>query len=89
MTKEEFISVLKSENPSNELKETCLQYFVENYPVEIEHIVTTPIGKLRTGTKFWTALPDYKVKDDPIAMNKLEENFNKLVARIVEIENFK
>lgn len=88
MNKEEFISTLKSENPVQEQKlETC-QYFVENYPVLINEVINTPIGSFQTGRKIWTSLPDYQVKNDKKAMDKLEENYNKLVERIKEIEEY-
>ena len=86
MNKEEFISTLKSENPSNDLKLDCLQYFVDNYPVQID--VKHPFFETVVG-KTLTSLQDYQVKNDKLAMGKLEENYNKLVARVIEIENFK
>lgn len=88
-SKEEFISTLKSSNPSNDLKQECLQYFVENFPVFIKQVIDTPIGRIDTGQGFWTSLPNYKVKDDKIAMSKLEENYQKIVKRVDELETFK
>lgn len=85
MNKEEFISTLKSENPSNDLKLDCLQYFVENYPVQID--VKHPFFGTVVG-KTWTSLEGYQVKNDKKAMDKLEENYNKLVERIKEIEEY-
>lgn len=85
MLKEEFISTLKSENPSNDLKQECLQYFVENFPVQID--VKHPFFKTVVG-KTWTFLEGYQVKEDKIAMGKLEENYQKLVGRINELETF-
>ena len=85
MNKEEFISTLKSENPSNDLKLDCLQYFVDNYPVQID--VKHPIFNVVVG-KTLTSLQGYQVKNDKKAMNKLEENYNKLVERIKEIEEY-
>lgn len=88
-SKEEFISTLKSSNPSNDLKLECLQYFIDNYPIFLEQVISTPFGKINTGQGFWTALPDYKVKNDKIAMSKLEENYQKVVKRVDELETFK
>jgi hypothetical protein len=85
-SKEEFISTLKSTDPSSDLKQECLQYFVENYPVQIN--VRHPFFGTVVG-KTWTSLEGYQVKNDKKAMDKLEENYNKLVERIVEIETFK
>ena len=85
MNKEEFISTLKSENPPNDLKLDCLQYFVENYPVQIN--VKHPFFGTVVG-KTWTSLEGYQVKNDKKAMDKLEENYNKLVERIKEIEDY-
>ena len=85
MNKEEFISTLKSTNPSNDLKQECLQYFVENYPVQID--VKHPFFGTVVG-KTWTSLEGYQVKNDKKAMDKLEENYNKLVERIKEIEEY-
>jgi hypothetical protein len=84
-TKEEFISTLKAPNPSNDLKQECLQYFVENYPVQIN--VRHPFFGTVVG-KTWTSLEGYQVKNDKKAMDKLEENYNKLVERIKEIEEY-
>jgi hypothetical protein len=86
MNREEFISTLKSTDPSNGLKQECLQYFVDNYPVQIN--VRHPFFGTVAG-KTWTSLEGYQVKNDKKAMDKLEENYNKLVERIVEIETFK
>ena len=86
MNKEEFISTLKSENPANDSKLDCLQYFVDNYPVQID--VRHPIFNVVVG-KTLTSLQGYQVKNDKKAMDKLDENYNKLVARVIEIENFK
>lgn len=86
MNKEEFISTLKSENPANDSKLDCLQYFIDNYPVQIKssfNLFTMQVGYT------WTSLPDYKVKDDTIAMKNLDVNFNKLQQRLEEITNFK
>lgn len=85
MNKEEFISTLKSENPANDSKLDCLQYFVDNYPVQID--VRHPIFNVVVG-KTLTSLQDYQVKNDKKAMDKLEENYNKLVERIKEIEEY-
>ena len=85
MNKEEFISTLKLENPTNELKEACLQYFVDNYPVQID--VRHPIFNVVVGRTL-TSLQDYQVKNDKKAMDKLEENYNKLVERIKEVEEY-
>jgi hypothetical protein len=85
MNKEEFISTLKSTNPSNGLKQECLQYFVDNYPVQIN--VRHPFFGTVAG-KTWTSLEGYQVKNDKKAMDKLEENYNKLVERIKEIEEY-
>ena len=86
MDRIEFMSTLKSENPTNDSKLECLQYFVENYPVQID--VKHPFFGTVVG-KTLTSLQDYQVKNDKKAMDKLEENYNKLVARVIEIENFK
>ena len=85
MQREEFISTLKSGNPANDLKLDCLQYFVDNYPVQID--VRHPIFNVVVG-KTLTSLQDYQVKNDKKAMDKLEENYNKLVERIKEIEEY-
>lgn len=85
MNKETFIETLKSTNPSNGLKQECLQYFVENYPVQIN--VRHPFFGTVAG-KTWTSLEGYQVKNDKKAMDKLEENYNKLVERIKEIEEY-
>jgi hypothetical protein len=85
MNREEFISTLKSTDPSNGLKQECLQYFVENYPVQIN--VRHPFFGTVVG-KTWTSLEGYQVKNDKKAMGKLEENYNKLVERIKEIEEY-
>jgi hypothetical protein len=85
MNREEFISTLKSTDPSNGLKQECLQYFVENYPVQIN--VRHPFFGTVVG-KTWTSLEGYHVKNDKKAMDKLEENYNKLVERIKEIEEY-
>ena len=85
MNKEEFISTLKSTNPSNDLKQECLQYFVDNYPVQIN--VRHPFFGTVAG-KTWTSLEGYQVKNDKKAIDKLEENYNKLVERIKEIEDY-
>ena len=85
MNKEEFISTLKSENPANDLKLDCLQYFVDNYPVQID--VKHPIFNVVVG-KTLTSLQDYQVKNDKKAMDKLEENYSKLVERVKEIEEY-
>lgn len=85
MNREEFISTLKSTDPSNGLKQECLQYFVENYPVQID--VKHPFFGTVVG-KTWTSLEGYQVKNDKKAMDKLEENYNKLVERIKEIEEY-
>jgi hypothetical protein len=85
MNREEFISTLKSTDPSNGLKQECLQCFVENYPVQIN--VRHPFFGTVVG-KTWTSLEGYQVKNDKKAMGKLEENYNKLVERIKEIEEY-
>ena len=85
MNKETFIETLKSTDPSNGLKQECLQYFVENYPVQID--VKHPFFGTVVG-KTWTSLEGYQVKNDKKAMDKLEENYNKLVERIKEIEEY-
>ena len=85
MNKEEFISTLKSETPANDSKLDCLQYFVDNYPVQID--VRHPFFGTIIG-KTLTSLQDYQVKNDKKAMDKLEENYNKLVERIKEIEDY-
>lgn len=89
MNKDDFIKTLKSDNVSKELKLNCCQFFIDNFPVFINQVIETPMGKIDTGVGFWTALPDYKVKDDPIAMDKLDKNFQKLVKRLNELETFK
>ena len=85
MNKEEFISTLKSENPTNDSKLNCLQYFVDNYPVQID--VKHPIFNVVVG-KTLTSLQDYQVKNDKKAIDKLEDNYNKLVERVKEIEEY-
>lgn len=85
MNKEEFISTLKSTDPSNSIKQECLQYFIDNYPVQID--VKHPFFGTVVG-KTWTSLEGYQVKNDKKAMDKLEENYNKLVERIKEIEEY-
>ena len=84
MDKVNFIETLKSENPSNALKQKCLQYFIDNYPVQInvKHPFFGTVGKT------WTSLEGYQVKNDKKAIDKLEENYNKLVERIKEIEEY-
>ena len=85
MNKEDFFLTLKSENPTNDSKLECLQYFVDNYPVQID--VKHPFFGTVVG-KTLTSLQGYQVKNDKKAMDKLEENYNKLVARIKEIEEY-
>jgi hypothetical protein len=85
MDKVNFIETLKSTDPSNGLKQECLQYFVDNYPVQIN--VRHPFFGTVVG-KTWTSLEGYQVKNDKKAMNKLDENYNKLVERIKEIEDY-
>ena len=85
MNKEDFLLTLKSENPTNDSKLECLQYFVDNYPVQID--VKHPFFGTVVG-KTLTSLQGYQVKNDKKAMDKLEENYNKLVARIKEIEEY-
>ena len=85
MNKEEFISTLKSEKPANDSKLDCLQYFVDNYPVQID--VKHPFFGTVVG-KTLTSLQGYQVKNDKKAIDKLEENYNKLVERIKEIEGY-
>lgn len=88
MNKQEFLELLKKDNvPKEQQLEVC-QFFIDNFPVFIEQVVNTPFGKINTGQGFWTALPNYKVKDDKIAMGKLEENYQKLVKRIKELEEY-
>ena len=86
MEKNQFLQLLKDGSEDNEIKTQVLQYFIDNYPVQIKssfNPFTMQVGYT------WTSLPDYKVKDDTIAMKNLDVNFNKLQQRLEEITNFK
>lgn len=88
MNKQEFLNYLKEGTEDANIKCQVLQYFIDNYPVAIDEIINTPIGSFKTGRKIWTSLPDYKVKDDKIAMKYLDVNFNKLINRVKELEDY-
>lgn len=84
MDKISFISTLKSENPSKEVKLEACNYFISNYPVEIDvkhPFFGTVIGKI------WTALERITITEGK------DENINKgflsLKNRIKELETFK
>ena len=85
MEKEAFLQHLKDGSADSEIQLQCCQYFVDNYPVQID--VKHPFFGTVVG-KTLTSLQGYQVKNDKKAMDKLEENYNKLVARIKEIEEY-
>ena len=89
MTKDEFIQLLEEGTEDKEVQLNCLQYFVENYPVQISEKINSPFGILQTGRSYWTKLIDYDVRKDPLVQSSLEENFNKLKNRLDEIKKFK
>ena len=85
MNKQEFLNYLKDGTEDADTKLNCLQYFCENYPVQIR-VGANPFTM--QVSYIWTSLPDYKVKDDKIAMKHLDVNFNKLQQRIKELEDY-
>ena len=85
MNKQEFLNYLKEGTEDADIKCQVLQYYIDNYPVQIKtgfNPFTKQVGYT------WTSLPDYKVKDDIIAMKNLDVNFNKLQLRIKELEDY-
>jgi hypothetical protein len=83
MDKLSFISTLKSENPSNDLKLECANYFISNYPVEI--VVKHPFFGNVIG-KQWTALQGITITGG--SDEKVNQAFNSLKGRIKELEEF-
>jgi len=88
MTKTQLIENLKKKKVNKETKLDCLQCFVDNYPVQIDVILNTPLGSVKTGEKEWTSLKGFNIRKDELILNNLNENFNKLKNRIEDIENF-
>ena len=88
MNKEEFLNYLKNGTNDRAIMLDCCQYFVDCYPIFLLQVIQTPFGNIDTGRGIWTSLPDYKVKDDPIAMKYLDVNFNKLQLRVKELEDY-
>lgn len=79
MTKNEFIETLSTtEGVSYEKKLECINFFIKNYPVEIQN----PLGK-----KEWTKLSIGYLTGG--SDNAVRYAFVKLVERKVELKEFK
>lgn len=79
MNKEEFYKHLESKkDPSDEITLECLQYFLDNYPVQIDQVINTRMGSIKTGRKMWTKL-DVDLKK--IKPGDLYTDFKKLQDR--------
>jgi hypothetical protein len=82
MNKKEFIKTLKSDSPSKELKLECCQFFIDNYPIQIEKGVNPFTGEFMTD---WTKL-DVKIKGG--SDKSINFAFNQLIKRIKELEDY-
>ena len=90
MNKQEFIENLSNTGEvSYEIQKETIQYFLDNYPVLLNEIITisTPLGQIQqeTNRKEWTALNIVLNGGPKQGMNTA---FNKLKNRVKEFEEF-
>ena len=83
MNKEEFIKLLKSENPSKEDKLKVCEYFLRNYPVNIRAGFNPFTGEI---LHTWTSLQEFNLEG---SSNKaINHAWSQLVKRVNELETF-
>ena len=90
MEKNDFYKLLEDNKATDSEKLEVCNYFLANYPVNIDEVIKRGPIQFKTGRKTWTMLKDIASEEDFSKNNimLIDHAFNQLVKRIKELKQF-